>query len=196
MDNFYRLVSRCSVPFVACAQLLSLQSTSRRLLSMCGSAHTATINKQILPASSIRSTSRSRLIRAALQVDLDGILAIRRSQHWNLANDPIWTPPRFASKSFFGGKVRLHMRIRPPSTGSSYRSRAMMGYARASSPLLCRAFFHVVSHGVFRRRFDLFAIVRLAGNRGGYPRTRTAPMPRLSRLRFAYAFVGRWRISS
>ncbi|PHV11974.1 hypothetical protein CSQ89_08285 [Chitinimonas sp. BJB300] len=37
-----------------------------------------------------------------------------------------------------------------------------MGYSRASSQSLTRAFPHYVQQGLFRRRFDLFAIVRLA----------------------------------
>ena len=52
----------------------------------------------------------------------------------------IWTPPRFASRPFFGGEVRLLTYIRPLSTASIYRRRAMMGYSRACSPSLIRAF--------------------------------------------------------
>ena len=38
----------------------------------------------------------------------------------------------------------------------------MMGYSRVGSQSLCRAFMHSDISGFFRRRFDLFAIDRLA----------------------------------
>jgi hypothetical protein len=44
-----------------------------------------------------------------------------------------------------------------------------MGYSRVGSSLLCRASRPVVIPRLFRRRFDLFAIVRDARNRAGLP---------------------------
>jgi hypothetical protein len=49
-------------------------------------------------------------------------------------------PSSFASTPFFGGKVRLLTYIRPLSTASIDRHRAMMGYSRASSLSVSRAF--------------------------------------------------------
>jgi hypothetical protein len=49
-------------------------------------------------------------------------------------------PSSFASTLFFGGKVRLLTYIRPLIAASIYRRRAMMGYSRANSQSLLRAF--------------------------------------------------------
>ena len=67
-------------------------------------------------------------------------LAQRRTMPLMSRREPYMDPSSFASTLFFGGKVRLLTYIRPLIAASIYRRRAMMGYSRASSQSLFRAF--------------------------------------------------------
>lgn len=88
-----------------------------------------------------------------------------RSDLSRLANGRIWTPPHFASTPFSGEKVRLLTYIRPLSDLDQSRSghdglfarRLLIALPGFSPEAICR---------LFRRRFDLFAILRSARNRG------------------------------
>jgi hypothetical protein len=81
------------------------------------------------------------------------------------SHDRIWTPPHFASTPFSGEKVRLLTYIRPLSDLDQSRSghdglfarRLLIALPGFSPVAICR---------LFRRRFDLFAILRSARNRG------------------------------
>jgi len=81
-------------------------------------------------------------------------------------NDRIWTPPHFASTPYSGAKVRLLTYIRPqydldhPRSGHDglFARRLLIGSA---------GFAPIVIPRLFRRRFNLFAIIRDARNRGG-----------------------------
>jgi len=77
----------------------------------------------------------------------------------------IWTPPHFASTPFSGDEVRLLTYIRPLSDLDQPRSghdglfarRLLIAFSGFAPVDICR---------LLRRRFDLFAILRGARNRG------------------------------
>lgn len=84
---------------------------------------------------------------------------------WVEAGPCIWTPPHFASTPFSGDEVRLRTYIRPLSDLDQPRSghdglfarRLLIAFSGFAPVDICR---------LLRRRFDLFAILRGARNRG------------------------------
>lgn len=80
-------------------------------------------------------------------------------------NVRIWTPPHFASTPFSGDKVRLLTYIRPLSDLDQPRSGHDGLFARRLLIALS-GFAPVDIRRLLRRRFDLFAILRGARNRG------------------------------
>src|SRR5690606_35149751 len=81
------------------------------------------------------------------------------------SNVCIWTPPHFASTPFSGDKVRLLTYIRPLSDLDQPRSGHDGLFARRLLIALS-GFAPVDIRRLLRRRFDLFAILRGARNRG------------------------------
>lgn len=79
--------------------------------------------------------------------------------------DRIWTPPHFASTPFSGDEVRLLTYIRPLSDLDQPRSGHDGLFARRLLIALS-GFTPLDILRLFRRRFDLFAILRGARNRG------------------------------
>ena len=77
----------------------------------------------------------------------------------------IWTPPHFAGTPFSGDEVRLLTYIRPLSDLDQPRSGHDGLFARRLLIAL-PGFSPVDIPRLFRRRFDLFAILRSARNRG------------------------------
>jgi len=77
----------------------------------------------------------------------------------------IWTPPHFASTPFSGDEVRLLTYIRPLSDLDQPRSGHDGLFARRLL-IAISGFAPMDTCRLFRRRFDLFAILRGARNRG------------------------------
>jgi len=82
-----------------------------------------------------------------------------------LTNVSIWTPPHFASTPSSGDEVRLLTYIRPLSDLDQPRS-GHDGLCARRLLIALPGFSPVDIPRLFRRRFDLFAILRSARNRG------------------------------